>query len=111
MQSYYHQNDNHPFIWYDEDYVNTCRSKLMNINYIELEDAFSFTKINKIPIVIYNDMNNVIAVFDDGDMITKKFDKYMNNPEFVNIRMNYLSKQNNEDMTHMPFLIEVLYFV
>ena len=51
MQSYYHQNDNHPFIWYDEDYVNTCRSKLMNINYIELEDAFSFTKINKIPIV------------------------------------------------------------
>ena len=70
--------------------------------------------INHIPIVIYNDNNNIIKVFDDGEDIQlndKNINKFKNNKSMINIRLTYLSNQESTNMKEPPFTIQTLYFI
>jgi len=71
------------------------------------------SSINKIPIVVYNDNNNIIKIFDDGKVIEltdKNIAKYNNNKKMINIRLTYLSGQDQNNMKESPFMIETIYF-
>jgi len=64
--------------------------------------------INKIPIIVYNDNNDIIKVFDSGK-VNNKLNK-LNQKEVINIRLTYLSNQHPTDMKQPPFSIETFYF-
>ena len=76
-------------------------------------ELFVLNKIQKIPIIVYNDDNDIIYIFDDGLIyehkinknIPKKSENYINNKNsIINLRFNFVT---NVDI---PDEIEVLYY-
>ena len=53
-----------------------------------------------------------VHVFDGKviDINDKNISKYSNNKKIVNIRLTYLSGQEQSDMKEAPFMIESVYF-
>jgi hypothetical protein len=76
-------------------------------------ELFAMSKINfDIPIVIYNDSNKVMLVFDNGKVIKdKEMDSYKNNNKYINIRLTYfLNQPHIGELKYVPDIVELLYF-
>ena len=76
-------------------------------------ELFIMSKINPdIPIVIYNDSNKVMMVFDNGKIINdKNIETYKNNNKYINIRFTYfLNQPKIGELKHIPDIVELLYF-
>jgi hypothetical protein len=70
-------------------------------------ELYILNKIHKIPIVIYNEDNKIIYVFDDDfiDYSNKEpNNKYVEKSDLINIRFNYIKSSDKPDM------FEVIYF-
>jgi len=75
-------------------------------------ELYIFNFIQKIPIVVYNDDNIIIYIFDNGLIYhykrDKKLPKFNNNLKnkfnYINLRFNFISHIS------IPDVIEVLYF-
>ena len=107
-------------------YMNLKKSKLPNDYAIKLGENPSFRTntipelyilsiINDIPIVIYDDLNNPIYVYDNGILYNKMDDNYNkkdiqkytnkeNRHKYINIKFVYIT--NNE----IPDFIETIYY-
>jgi hypothetical protein len=76
-------------------------------------ELFIMSIINPdIPIVIYNDSNKILIVFDNGKVIKDKdTDKYKNNNKNINIRFTYfLNNPTIGELKYVPDIIEVIFF-
>jgi len=75
-------------------------------------ELYILNKITKsIPIVIYNEDNNIIFVFDNGTIIvSSEFSKYKSSNKCINIRFTYYVNSNKDMLHDVPNIIEVLYF-
>jgi hypothetical protein len=63
-----------------------------------------------IPIVIYNDSNKVMIVFDNGKVV-ENLDKYKNKNNTINIRLTYyLNDPKIGELKYVPDVIEVIFF-
>jgi len=84
-------------------YINKI-NKISNIMTNCITELYVLNIIKKIPIVVFNDVNNIIYVFDE-DIITDNFeDKYKQNKDFINIKFTFLIT------TNIPNHIDVLMF-
>ena len=76
-------------------------------------ELFIMSLINPdIPIVVYNDSNKIILVFNNGKVIKDKdTDKYKNNTKYINIRFTYfLNESKIGELKHVPDIVEAIYF-
>jgi hypothetical protein len=79
--------------------------------YVEL---FIMSILNSsIPIVVYNDSNRILIVFDNGKVISgdTNTEKYKNSKKTINIRFSYyLNEPKIGELKYVPDVIEVLFF-
>jgi hypothetical protein len=80
--------------------------------YVEL---FIMSILNSsIPIVVYNDSNRILIVFDNGKVISggeTNVEKYKNSKKTINIRFTYyLNEPKTGELKYVPDVIEVLFF-
>ncbi len=76
--------------------------------YVEL---FIMSILNpSIPIVVYNDSNKILIVFENGKVINDT-DKYKNNKKTINIRLTYyLNEPKIGELKYVPDVIEIIFF-
>jgi hypothetical protein len=63
-----------------------------------------------IPVVVYNDSNKILIVFENGKVISDT-DKYKNNKKSINIRLTYyLNEPKIGELKYVPDVVEVIFF-
>ena len=96
--------------------IKTYITKILSDNatitdtFVEL---YVLNKITKsIPIVIYNSDNNILFIFDNGNIVNiDNQEKYKFNSKCINIRFTYFTNNFKPGiLTETPSIIEVLYF-
>jgi hypothetical protein len=77
-------------------------------------EYYILSKYYKIPIIVYNEYNTIIFVFDDGLVNGKKIDEYKNKniqKKSINIKFIYHSDSNDRNSSSLPVSIETIYFI
>ena len=95
-------------------FINDLKRYLARSNEIlkaYIIDIYILSKIVKIPIVLYNNYDNVIGIFDNGIQYLSNYinfndkDKYIDNKQTINIKYNI----NNFSFTSNPSIISAIY--
>jgi len=100
-----------------EIFINDLKRYLARSNEIlksYIIDLYILSKISKFPIVLHDNFDNVIAIFDNGlkylinslNILEKEKEKYYSNKSYINLKYNI----SNFSFTNSPSVISSIYY-
>jgi hypothetical protein len=89
-------------------YITKLASNALSSASCDIE-IIILNKIQKIPIVIYDD-NEIVKVFDE-QILSSKLEKYEKRTDTINLRFNYIQLEMGGKYSKIPSTIDAVYFI